>query len=122
MKKTALFIVITLAHSTWSWAANSPDAYKINVNVMESHWIWKANGNLSGYYLMLKVWIAGTVYEMESVDMGDPRKLPVLVPGSYLAKLVQDEHSDAYEYFQTYELLFPDNKTKEFVVMGQTAK
>jgi len=33
---------------------------------------------------------------------------------------VKDEHPSAYESRQEYEFLFPDSKTKKFIVVGQS--
>lgn len=43
----------------------------------------------------------------------------MLALGDYKAKLVEDKHTSTYESSQMYELLFPDNTTKKFVVTGQ---
>jgi hypothetical protein len=39
---------------------------------------------------------------------------PILLPGDYKAKLVKDQHRTSYETDQTYEFLFPDNKTRTY--------
>jgi len=43
-----------------------------------------------------------------------------LVPGDYKAKLVRDDHKNAYDSFQDYEFLFPDGKTREYFLVGIT--
>ena len=43
-----------------------------------------------------------------------------MAPGDYKAKLVKDEHLTAYESTQIYEFLFPDKKTRKFIVVGET--
>jgi hypothetical protein len=44
----------------------------------------------------------------------------LLALGDYKAKLVKDEHKTTYDSLQIYEFLFPDNKTRRFVVIGQS--
>jgi hypothetical protein len=40
--------------------------------------------------------------------------------GDYKAKLIEDVHKTTYETTQTYELQFPDKKTRKFMVIGQS--
>jgi hypothetical protein len=44
----------------------------------------------------------------------------LLALGDYKAKLVKDEHKTTYGSNQVYEFLFPDKKTRQFTVVGQT--
>jgi hypothetical protein len=119
MKKIAPFVLLLL--STFSWAALNPDEYSINVHVSSSHWVMGPAALGPGYFQRLNVVIGGKKYELEATDkLYNTRIVQVLAPGDYKAKLVQDEHKNAYEFSQTYEFLFPDNKTRKFIVMGQT--
>jgi hypothetical protein len=43
-----------------------------------------------------------------------------LVRGDDKATLVKDEHQTASDSDLEYEFLFPDNKTREFEIIGQT--
>jgi len=121
MKRTALFVLLLLA--TFSWAAPNPDEYSINVHVSSSHWVM-APSVLVGPepVLRLNVIIDGKKYELEApthkanLEAG----VTLLAPGDYKAKLVQDQHKTAYESSQAYEFLFPDKKTRKFIVVGQT--
>jgi DNA topoisomerase VI subunit A len=42
-----------------------------------------------------------------------------LTLGDYKARLVKDEHWGTYDSLQVYELLFPDRKTRKFMLVGQ---
>jgi hypothetical protein len=63
----------------------------------------------------LSVVIDGKKCELESD--GVPNMLLAL--GDYKAKLVKDEHKVTYDSYQIYEFLFPDEKTRKFIVVGQ---
>jgi hypothetical protein len=65
-------------------------------------------------YLQLNVVIEGKKYCLSGGYAS------VLSPGDYKAKLVKDEHKTSYETDQTYEFLFPDNKTRRHNLIGQS--
>jgi len=121
MKKIALLVLLLLA--TFSWAASNPDEYSINVHVSASHWVMAPTVLLGPEpVLRLNVIIDGRKYELEAraaianLEAG----VTLLTPGDYKAKVIQDVHKTAYESSQAYELLFPDKKTRKFMVVGQT--
>ena len=120
MKKIVLLVLLLL--STFCWAQPYPDQYSINVHVSSSRWFNAPDGTGSRALQRLSVTIGGKKYELEyfsrlsTVGSG----VAVLVPGDYKAKLVKDEHLTAYESTQIYELLFPDKKTRKFIVVGET--
>ncbi|HWZ99081.1 MAG TPA: hypothetical protein VN025_15085 [Candidatus Dormibacteraeota bacterium] len=120
MKRTALFVPLLLA--TFSWAAPNLDEYSINVHVSSSHWLM-APSVLVGPepVLRLNVVIDGKKYELEAptAKANLEAGVTLLAPGDYKAKLVQDQHKNAYESSQAYEFLFPDKKTRKFIVVGQ---
>jgi hypothetical protein len=65
--------------------------------------------------------IDGKKYEMNSNDYVGA----ALLTGDYKAKLLRDESppdaadpSAHYEYHQRYEFLFPDGKTRMYLVVG----
>ena len=64
----------------------------------------------------ISVLIDGAKYEMESVT-----NLPkgIVALGDYKAKLVKDQQKPTHEFNRTYELMFPDGSTRQFVVTGQ---
>jgi hypothetical protein len=73
-----------------------------------------SSSQLYAGYLQLNVVIEGKKYCLLGVYDG------VLLPGDYKAKLVKDEHKTSYETEQTYEFLFPDNKTRKYNLIGQS--
>ena len=66
-------------------------------------------------YLELNVVIDGKKYCLSGGYAGG-----ILSPGDYKAKLVKDQHKTSYETDQTYEFLFPDNKTRTYTLIGQS--
>jgi hypothetical protein len=108
MKRAALFVLLLLA--TLAPAAPAPDEYSINVYVTSSYTISGASGGQG-----LDVVIHAKKYQLGGVARGG-----LLALGEYKAKLVKDEHQTAYESHQEYEFLFPDNKTRNFEVIGQS--
>jgi hypothetical protein len=105
MKRAALFVLLLLA--SLAPAAPAPDEYSINVHVTSSYTLAGEQG--------LDVVIHAKKYQLSGVPRGG-----LLALGDYKAKLVKDEHQTAYESHQEYEFLFPDNKTRQFEVVGQS--
>jgi hypothetical protein len=106
MKTAALFVLLLFA--ALAPAAPAPDDYSTNVHVTSSYLLGGAQG--------LDVVIHAKKYQLS----GDPIGGALLALGDYKAKLVKDEHPTAYESRQEYEFLFSDNKTKKFIVVGQS--
>ncbi len=101
--------------SVFTWAEKAPinpAAYTVTIHVRASRMVnWVGSGPSAS---QLDVVIDGKKYELEG-----PYYI-LLALGDYKAKLVQDEHKTAYESLQSYEFLFPDNKTLKYQVVGQT--
>jgi hypothetical protein len=87
-------------------ATSGSTDYPISVHVVSSQLLTTA--------LRLSVVIEGKKYCLEGPWYG------VLSPGDYNAKLVKDEHKTSYDSNQTYEFLFPDNKTRRYNLVGQS--
>ena len=104
MKNIALLTLLLLA--TFASAAPKSDEYTVIIHVYSAHW-----GNTQD----LSVTIDGKNYELVGAP-GDG----LLALGDYKAKLVKDEHKNTYESFRIYELLFPDDKTRKYSVVGQS--
>lgn len=120
MKKVALAV---LFFSTLAWAAPQPDDYPIKVHVVSSRWVMEPAVLVGPQpVLRLDVVIDGKKYELEAPALRANLQAGVtlLAPGDYKARLVQDVHKTSYESSQTYEFLFPDNKTRKFFVVGQS--
>jgi len=106
MNRAALFVLLLLA--ALAPAAPAPEVYSLDVHVISSYFPpFPENQHLN-------VIIDGKKYELRGPQDG------LLALGDYKAKLVKDEHKTSYESAQVYEFLFPDKKTREFKVVGQS--
>jgi hypothetical protein len=110
VKKVA-FVVLSFCAVAWA-ADPNPAEYSINVHVSASRMVMQA---APAFSQELDVIIEGKRYELLAFN---PNVLLAL--GDYKAKLVKDEHPNAYDSFQVYEFLFPDKKTRKFTVVGVT--
>jgi hypothetical protein len=107
MKRAALFVLL---FATLAPAAPAPDEYSINVHVTSSY--RGAGGDLGQ---QMDVVIGGKKYQLSAGGNGF-----LLATGDYKAKLTKDEHKTTYESYQEYEFLFPDMKTRKFMVTAQS--
>jgi hypothetical protein len=98
-----------LSAPAWAGADPNPAEYTVNVHVGSS--------STAHYFQELTVVIDGKHYNLESETTLANRLLAL---GDYKAKLVRDEHTTAYDSYRVYEFLFPDKKTRKFIVVGQT--
>lgn len=101
----AMLLISALA---WAGGKSRPDDYNVDVHVASSS-IDRAG------HQVLDVVIQSKKYELQS-------ELPIgrlLALGDYKAKLVTDDHPNAYDSRQVYEFQFPD-KTRPYVVVGQS--
>ncbi len=105
---TLLFSFIAFA---WAGSNPNPAEYTVNIHVNASRMVPEGGAR----FQKLSVLIDGKKYELESD--GVPNMLLAL--GDYKAKLVKDEHKVTYDSYQIYEFLFPDEKTRKFIVVGQ---
>jgi hypothetical protein len=112
MRKMALAVLLSLSAFAWAGTIPNPADYTINVHVSASRMVPESGVR----FQRLSVVIDGRKYELESDSV--PNMLLAL--GDYKAKLVKDEHKLTYDSYQIYEFLFPDQKTRKFIVVGQT--
>jgi hypothetical protein len=120
------FFAILLLTPVLAWGKPNPAEYTVAVHVQSSHLV-----NTFSYVLSHSSWdqkqqldvvIDGKKYEMISKDYPSF----ALMIGDYKAKLLPDDFQEgenlpkSYEYHQQYELLFPDGKTRKYVVVGAT--
>jgi hypothetical protein len=114
MKHLAMTSLLFLL-SAMAWAAPNPSDYKLNVHVSATRMV--IEGNSLAHRQNLTVVIDGKKYELESIDI--PNALLML--GDYRARLVKDQHgAGTYDSWRIYEFLFPDKKTRQFVVVGES--
>jgi len=112
MKKFALAICLLFASTICAHAKTPPNpaSYPITIHVTGSHLV-PQNGEDREH---LDVVIDGQRYELRSTD---PGKTWVFRLGDYKARLTASQ-STPYDFFYMYELLLPDNSTRQFQVIG----
>ena len=109
-----LTVIFLLLCSASCWAAPASD-YNLNLHVSATRMV-REPGSLV-HYQSLMVTIEGKKYELESLD----RPNALLMLGDYKARLVKDQHwAGPYDSYRVYELLLPDNKKRQFVVVGES--
>ncbi len=109
MKKIALAAFLFFPLCAWAGANPNPAEYTINVHVTASN-----TANLG--YQVLDVVIDGKKYKLGS----ELRIGHLLALGDYKAKLVENQHQTTYDSVQVYEFLFPDLKTRQYLLVGQS--
>ena len=116
----AILLVIPAMALAEKQPANAAD-YTIAVHVQSSRLVEfcgdVSNGSsLCNWEQFLSVVIDGNKYELQSAKFG----MDLLRLGDYKAKITKDETTHAYEYNRTYEFLFPDGQTRQYLVVGET--
>jgi hypothetical protein len=112
LKKATLAVLLFMSALAWAGTNPNPADYTINVHVSRSRSVIEGSPNRRQ---KLNVVIDGKKYELEGYG-GEG----MLALGDYKAKLVKDEHKGGYDSLQVYEFLFPDQKTRKFMLVGQT--
>jgi len=124
MKK--IFLVILLLMPLAAWAKPKPADYTITVHVKSSHMNYECDTLIFGHpdcgnRQHLNVIIDGKKYELD----GGQRDY-LLHVGDYKAKILADDSPDNiapegdYEYRLKYEFLFPNGKTRKYLVVGES--
>lgn len=118
--KTILAMTLFLA-SSLAWATPNPADYNINVHVVSSRFQRQYDGGTPVFGQILNVVIDGKKYELWANPMMVSAITPgLIVPGDYKAKLTKNKNKGKYAYAMEYELLFPDQTTKKFQVIGES--
>jgi hypothetical protein len=124
--KKSLFALLLLA-PVLAWAKPKPADYTITVHVQSSHMSYECDSTLAighpdcGKRQHLNVIIDGKKYELD----GGQRDYLLRV-GDYKAKVLADDSQDdsspegSYEYRLKYEFLFPNGKTRKYLVVGES--
>ena len=109
-------LAFALLFSGWAWSAAPPKEaqYNINVHVVASRSVMRSEH--APRYQYLNVTIDGKNYELESVR-GISGTLRL---GDYKARLETDDGKNDHDFYKVYEFQFPDGKTREYLVVGQT--
>jgi hypothetical protein len=111
MRKIMLAVLLLSSALSWAGAAPNPAEYALNVHVTSERFDGRSP-------LRLKVIIDGKKYELQALD----GETPLFALGDYKAKTVAVKAKDVHPYdiYGSYEVLFPDNKTRDFILVGIT--
>jgi hypothetical protein len=113
MRRFAAALLLSMfALACWAGTTAKSAEYTTSVHVTASHMVLE--GNSIAHHQHLGVVIEGKKYELESIRAVNS----LLMLGDYKAKLVKDIHGTTYDSWQVYEFLLPDNKTRQFLVVG----
>jgi hypothetical protein len=108
-------IAFLLFCSALAWAVPSAPEYNVNVHVSATRMVLE--GKSLAYHQNLSVIIDNKKYELESIDATNV----LLMLGDYKARLVKDHHgTGSYDSWRVYEFLFPDKRTRQFLVVGES--
>jgi hypothetical protein len=111
-KRKNIVLALILVLPSLLYAENpNPSDYPVAVHVLSSRLVISHDGATQD----LIATIDGKHVELE----GTPIQQYLLRTGDYKAKVAKDEHSRSYEYEKIYEILFPDGKTRKFLVVGE---
>jgi hypothetical protein len=112
-----MFIAPAVAYAD-KGPANAAD-YTIAVHVQSSQLVNVCGsdnkGSSCGMVQKLTVTIDGKKYEIEDASV----RADLLRTGDYKARILKDETARPYEYRRTYEFVFADGKTRQYVVIGE---
>lgn len=109
VKKIALAVLLLSVLVALGNAQNPAD-YTVKVHVSGSHITFEGS-----QYQKLDVVIDGKKYELRSHAF----TVKLLALGDYKAKVVEEEHK-GNDSRMIYEFLMSDNRTRRFIVVGQT--
>jgi len=117
MKKLALFLLAAATFSPSFLAgqksAPQPPDYPLIVHVTFSRSVQTSTG---GMQQQLQAVVNGQQVELAGGTNG------ILAPGDYSGRLEVNyhayKHTNSYDLYETYILLLPDGKTREFEVTG----
>ncbi|MGB7189044.1 MAG: hypothetical protein WBD10_02800 [Acidobacteriaceae bacterium] len=113
MKTLAFAALLLCSVSVWSQA--KPADYPLTVHVARSY-LMHAGGVKDGeVFQELDVLIDGKKLQLEAGS-----KYGLLELGNYKAKVKKSIEKQGHFREQTYEILFPDNKTETFKVVGES--
>jgi len=126
MKKVLVALLLFVPALTWAEkpTPNLAD-YAVGVHVQSSRLITQCGmvtggSNLCYQGQQLEVLIDGKRLELQG-GFGIGKSAPKLLRvGDYKAKVVNEDTSLTYEYSRTYEFIFPDGKTAQYLVVYET--
>jgi hypothetical protein len=115
MKHRFWTLVLFLPCLLWSASPSRQPEYNITVHVTASRSV--KHSDSAPRYQYLNVTIDGKKYELESI-LGVRGLLNL---GDYRARLSTDDHdTNGHDSHQVYEFQFPDKRTREVLVVGES--
>ena len=116
--KKAIFAALLFA-PVFGWAAPSSSEYSVSVQVQSSRLILRCEpAGFAPYCQHMQYFTAiidGKKLELDSTQTTNS----LLRVGTYMAKVVHADPPNAYETHLEYEFLFPDGKTRKYLVVGE---
>ncbi len=117
MNVKKILLAVLLLSSVCFAANNKNDKFNLNIHVTSSTLTF----NGSTCTNQLNIVVDGTNYQLVGgCDHQEDVHYGPLKPGDYKARLTTDDHSRSYLTVQTYEILYPDNRTRKFEVIGNS--
>ncbi len=113
MKNIALLLVLLFSVFCWAQQKHNPDDYPITVHVSSAQFEW-GQSRIQRLHVVINM----KKYELVDFQVGGE----LLALGDYKARLIENprRRKTAYESNQSYEFLFPDQRTRKFLVAGQS--
>jgi hypothetical protein len=114
VKKLVALVLLLASYETF--AQKNPEAanYKIKMHVYHSRIVNVCIAGVCQNLLHLNAMVDGKNVELEDTI---PRST-VLWPGDYQVRIVTSNVDAAYEFSAKYEVLFPDGKKRQLIVVG----
>ena len=118
--KKALLVILLLA-PLFAWAEKpNPTDYTTDIHVQSSRLVMyygdvTQGSSVNSWTQDLSAVIGGKKYEL----LGSIKGTYLLRVGSYKAKILKEETKGTYEYDLTYQFLFPDGTTRNYLVVGE---
>jgi hypothetical protein len=123
--KSALWVFLILG-ATAAWAQKAkynPSDYTVNIHVESSGMKLECGDVTNGssfcfWQQSLKVTVDGKKLELRGNAM--PKDQYILKLGDCKARVLKEDVTRSYGYQRTYQLLFPDGKVGEYLVVGES--
>jgi hypothetical protein len=116
MKKLALTVLLIAPMISAADKKHDAADYTISVHVQASYVDASCGSTSCSYSQRLIATINGKRYELRSRDTPTSYLLHL---GDYKARIFNDSSDQPYEYFRSYEFLFPGDKTQIYSIIGE---
>ena len=124
MARVFVFLILLSSVAVIAQEAKpNPDDYTVDVHVRSSRLVDSCSRVSNGTSVCvwvheLKVEIDGKNYDLHSETL--KWYAGILRTGGYKARVLKQDAKRSYEYNRTYELLFPDGRTRKYMVDGES--